>query len=83
MVVVIHGGSILKIFENLGKQHFFNFENFKKTFFVSPKISKTLYLTTIYNVIYGGSKTKIVEIFGKRYIWWSLYMVVTPCKDFS
>ena len=39
--------------------------------------------TTIYNVIYGGSKSKIIEIFEKRYIWWSLYMLVTPCIPYS
>ena len=68
MVVVIYGGSILKNFGNFGRQQFFYLRKFQKTFFVPPKISKTLYLTTIYNVIYGGSKTKISENFGKRYM---------------
>ena len=32
------------------------------------------------NVIYAGQLLKILENFGKRYIWWSLYiMVVPPC----
>ena len=83
---VIYGGRYIWWFdfENFRKfwrpTNFFTSENFKNPFFVPQKISKTMYLTTIYNVIYGGSKTKIFENFGKRYIWWSLYMVVIPCR---
>ena len=35
------------------------------------------------NVIYEGSKTKILEILAQRYICQSLYMTVYPCSLFA
>ena len=46
-----------------------------------PKSSEIHISTGIYNVIYTERKRGILEIFQKRYIYQTLYILVDPCKE--